>query len=47
MGGFWGYTSGLSTGLGSHLKNFDLDYAISSYGDLGLSNLLSVRFNYK
>jgi len=46
MGGILAYTSGLSLGLGWNVKDFDLDYAVASYGDLGISNQLTLRYNY-
>lgn len=46
MGGLLAYTSWLSMGLGWKVKDFDLDYAVASYGDLGISNQLTLRYNY-
>ncbi|MEN6445623.1 MAG: PorV/PorQ family protein [Candidatus Cloacimonas sp.] len=45
MGGSMGWTSGISLGLGWLWKNYAIDYAISSYGDLGLTNQVSLRYN--
>lgn len=46
MDGFMAYSGGLSLGLGWKIKDFALDYAISSYGDLGITNQLSLRYNH-
>ncbi|HNQ43005.1 MAG TPA: PorV/PorQ family protein [Candidatus Cloacimonadota bacterium] len=46
MGGALGWTGGLSFGAGWQLGKFQLDYALSSYGDLGLNNQLSLRYNF-
>lgn len=45
QGGILGLSSGLSFGLGWNFMNYTIDYSLSSYGDLGLSNQLSLRFN--
>ena len=45
MGGIAGYTSGISLGLGWKIRSWNLDYAVASYGDLGISNQLSLRYN--
>lgn len=47
QGGIMAFTSGLSLGLGWDWKNWMLDYSISSYGDLGLTNQLGIRYNFK
>jgi len=46
MGGSLGWTSGISLGMGWVYKTYAIDYAISSYGDLGLTNQLSLRYNF-
>lgn len=46
MGSFLGYLGGGSLGLGWKTGNFDLDYALASYGDLGLINQLTVNYNF-
>jgi len=46
MGGLLAYTSGLSFGLGWKVQKFDVDYAVASYGDLGITNQLTLRYNY-
>jgi len=46
QGGVLAFSSGLSLGLGWDWKNWVLDYAISSYGDLGLTNQLGIRYNF-
>nr|MDK2850889.1 hypothetical protein [Candidatus Cloacimonadota bacterium] len=46
MGSFLGYTGGSSIGLGWNTGNFDLDYALSSYGDLGFINQLTLKYNF-
>ncbi len=43
--GALGFSSGLSLGLGWVWKNYTLDYAVASYGDLGITNQLSLRYN--
>ena len=40
------YLSGLSVGLGLNWKKLVLDYAISSYGDLGALNHISLRYSF-
>ncbi len=45
-GGALAFTSGLSLGLGWNWKNWAVDYAVSSYGDLGLANQLGLRYNF-
>lgn len=44
-GGDLAFSSGLSLGMGLNWKNWVLDYALSSYGDLGLTNQLGIRYN--
>jgi len=46
LGGWLAYTGGLSLGLGWKIRDFDLDYAIASYGDLGITNQITLRYNY-
>ncbi|MCB5257140.1 MAG: PorV/PorQ family protein [Candidatus Cloacimonetes bacterium] len=46
MGGLVGVTGGGSLGFGWKFRNFNLDYAVASYGDLGISNQLSLRYNF-
>lgn len=46
-GGSMGWSSGISLGLGWNWKNYVIDYSLASYGDLGLTNQLSVRYNFK
>lgn len=45
-GGALGWTSGLSLGAGWNWKNYRVDYAVSSYGDLGLVNQLSLNYEF-
>lgn len=47
MGSFLGYLGGGSLGLGWKTGNFDLDYALASYGDLGLINQITVNYNFR
>ncbi|MDD2210763.1 MAG: PorV/PorQ family protein [Candidatus Cloacimonetes bacterium] len=46
VGGTMGLTGGGSLGIGWKVRNFNLDYAVVSYGDLGLTNQLSLRYNF-
>ncbi len=46
MGSFLGYLGGGSLGLGWKTGKFDLDYALASYGDLGLINQITVNYNF-
>jgi hypothetical protein len=46
MGGDYDILSGLSTGFGCYLKQYELNYGISSYGDLGLVNQISLKYNF-
>ena len=39
------WTSGISLGVGWIWKKIALDYAVASYGDLGLTNQVSLRYN--
>lgn len=45
LGGNLGWSSGISLGLGWVWKKIALDYAVASYGDLGLTNQVSIRYN--
>lgn len=45
-GGAMGWSSGLSLGAGLNWKNYRFDYAVSSYGDLGLVNQLSLVYEF-
>jgi hypothetical protein len=44
LGGRMDFTSGLSLGFGTSWKRFILDYAAISYGDLGLTNQVSISY---
>jgi hypothetical protein len=44
MGGIAGFTGGGSLGLGWHIRSWNLDYAVASYGDLGITNQLSLGY---
>jgi len=46
MGSFLGYTGGGSLGIGWKIGMVDLDYALSSYGDLGFQNQLTLKYNF-
>jgi hypothetical protein len=45
-GGTWEMLSGLSTGMGWKWNQYNLDYSISSYGDLGFINQVSIRYEF-
>lgn len=45
-GGYLGYSSGFSLGAGWKWKNYRVDYGVSSYGDLGLVNQLSLCYDF-
>lgn len=45
-GGGWGWTSGLSLGAGWKYKAYKIDYAASSYGDLGLVNQITLSYSF-
>ncbi len=45
-GGSWAWTSGLSAGAGWQWKKYRLDYGISSYGDLGMVNQLTLGYEF-
>lgn len=42
LGGGWGWGSGLSLGAGWKWRSYRVDYALSSYGDLGFIHQLSL-----
>jgi len=44
LGGDMSFSSGLSFGFGTSWKNFILDYATASYGDLGFTNQVSISY---
>lgn len=44
MGGDYDFLSGFAFGFGSNWRNYYLDYAINSYGDLGFINQISLRY---
>ena len=46
QGGALCWTSGLSLGAGWVWKNLAVDYAVSSYGDLGIVNQLGLRYHF-
>jgi len=46
IGGDLGWSSGISLGLGWTWKKYAIDYAIASYGDLGFTNQVSIRYNF-
>ncbi|MDZ4182782.1 MAG: PorV/PorQ family protein [Candidatus Cloacimonadaceae bacterium] len=45
-GGGLGLTSGISLGAGWNWHNYRIDYGISSYGDLGLVNQVSLNYEF-
>ncbi len=45
-GGTWELLSGLSTGLGWNWNQYNLDYSISSYGDLGFINQITLKYEF-
>ncbi len=45
-GGSWEALSGISTGMGLNWNQYKLDYAISSYGDLGFVNQLTLKYTF-
>ncbi len=47
LGGDFSFSSGLSFGFGTCWKNFILDYAAVSYGDLGFTNQISINYKLK
>ncbi len=46
LGGDYDFLSGISLGFGITLNNYVIDYAISSYGDLGLINQVSLQYAF-
>lgn len=46
IGGALGWTGGMTMGLGWKIQNFNLDYALAAYGDLGMQNQLTLRYNF-
>lgn len=44
MGGDYDFLSGLSAGFGCFFRQYELNYAISSYGDLGMVNQVSLKY---
>lgn len=46
QGGALSWTSGISLGAGWTWKNIALDYAVFSYGDLGIVNQLGMRYHF-
>lgn len=45
VGGGWGWTSGLSVGAAWNWRNVRLNYGLSSTGDLGMVNQLTIDLN--
>ncbi len=45
-GGDYDFLSGLSLGFGIERNNYNVDYAVSSYGDLGLVNQISLQYSF-
>lgn len=45
-GGDWELFSGLSFGAGFSWKKYMIDYAVSSYGDLGMVNQISLAYQF-
>lgn len=46
MGGKTGFLGGFSLGMGYTISQLHLDYAVVSFGDLGLSNRLSLGYEF-
>ncbi|HOH46593.1 MAG TPA: PorV/PorQ family protein [Candidatus Cloacimonadota bacterium] len=46
VGGDWGWSSGLSLGAGWSWNNYNLSYSLSSSGDLGMVNQLSLNYKF-
>lgn len=44
--GAWGWASGFSLGAGWQYKVYKIDYAASSYGDLGLVNQITLSYTF-
>lgn len=45
-GSDWDWSSGLTFGTGFNWKNYQLDYGLASYGNLGFVNQLSLRYDF-
>jgi len=45
-GGDWEWSSGLTCGAGFNWKNIQLDYGLSSYGNLGFVNQVTLAYNF-
>ncbi|MBN2461793.1 MAG: PorV/PorQ family protein [Candidatus Cloacimonetes bacterium] len=45
-GGDYDFLSGFSVGLGLNWGKYSLDYAFSSYGDLGITNLVGLKYKF-
>ncbi len=45
-GGSWDWSSGMSFGFGTRWKKCGLDYGISSYGDLGFVNQVTLKYHF-
>jgi hypothetical protein len=46
-GGDWDWSSGFTFGAGFNWKNYNLDYGISSYGNLGFVNQLTLQYQFR
>ncbi|MBW6515498.1 MAG: PorV/PorQ family protein [Candidatus Cloacimonetes bacterium] len=46
MGGDFDFLSGLSAGFGCYLRQYEINYSISSFGDLGLVNQVSLKYTF-
>lgn len=46
VGGSWGWSSGVSLGAGWNWNNYQLSYSLSSTGDLGMVNQLSLNYKF-
>jgi len=46
IGGNWGWTSGLALGAAWNWRNYQISYGLSSGGDLGLLNQLSLNYKF-
>ncbi|MDY6914853.1 MAG: PorV/PorQ family protein [Candidatus Cloacimonadota bacterium] len=46
MEGDYDSFAGISMGFGLNWQNYNLDYAINSYGDLGFVNQITLRYNF-
>lgn len=45
-GGSWDWSSGFTFGAGFNWKNYNLDYGIASFGNLGFVNQLTLQYKY-